>query len=159
VNVQPGLQAEPLRFLEVVLDNTRAVDIPEAGLRVRIPTPEAYLFQKGLSFPRRNREEKKAKDLAYIFELLHNFPALARDIPTTLLALRERDAKKWFSTFQSNLAQFFSSEDAEGVRMVTRQKPHPHDEMILRDPTNGPSLFGRLVFATLQRFMHAIARS
>lgn len=60
VDVQPGLQAEPLRFLELVLDNTRRVEIPEAGLRVRVPTPEAYLYQKGLSFPRRNREEKKA---------------------------------------------------------------------------------------------------
>ncbi len=41
VKVQKGLQAEPLRFLEVVLDNTRAVEIPEGRFRVRVPTPEA----------------------------------------------------------------------------------------------------------------------
>lgn len=157
VTVQPGLQAEPLRFIEIVLDNTRRVDIPEAGLRVRVPTPEAYLYQKGLSFPRRNREEKKAKDLAYIFELLHNFPSLAKDLVNALPALCDRYPQKWFSTFRSNLEQFFSGEDAEGVKMVARQKPHPHDEMIRRDPTNGPGLFRRLIFTTLRDFMRSIA--
>jgi hypothetical protein len=156
LNVQPGLQAEPLRFLEVVLDNTRTVDIPGAQLQVRIPTPEAYLYQKVLSFPRRNRAEKKAKDLAYIFEVLHSFPALAKDLPKSIKTLRARYPKKWFSTFRGNLADYFASEDADGIRMVADQKPHPHAEMVRRDATNGPGLFRRVVFSTLQDFIREL---
>lgn len=153
VEVQPGLQAEPLRYLEILLDNTLRVEIPKTGLRVRTPTAEAYLYQKGLSFPRRNREEKKAKDLAYMFELLHNFPDLAKGLPAGLERMRGSYRKKWFATFRGNLERYFPNRDGDGVGMVASQKPHPHDEMVRRDVTNGPGLFRQLVFSTFRDFL------
>ena len=36
----------------------------------RLPSPSAYIFNKGLIFPRRKARTKKGKDLYYIFDLL-----------------------------------------------------------------------------------------
>ncbi len=156
IEVQPGLRAEPLRFLEVVLENTRLVEIPEAGLEVRVPTPEAYVYQKGLSFPRRRSEAKKAKDLAYLFELLKNFPALSSVLPQGLCRLRENYPARWFRTFKENLVSRFGDADAEGVDMVAGQRPHPHDAMVTEDPVNGAARFRRVVLEAFRVFLNAL---
>lgn len=156
VQIQPGLQAEPLRYLEVVLEDTRSVEIPDAGIRVRVPSPEAYFYQKGLTFPKRASEVKEAKDLAYLFELLCNYPELAKDLPAGIRRLRDRHPRTWFTTFKGNLDRYFPDVDGEGPRLVVGQRPHPHDEMVMKDVTNGPGLFRQLVFATFRDFLEKV---
>ncbi|HLY74412.1 MAG TPA: GSU2403 family nucleotidyltransferase fold protein [Planctomycetota bacterium] len=156
VEVQRGLKADPLRFIEVILESTRTVTLRGMELRIRVPTPEAYLYQKGLSFPRRRDDAKKAKDLAYLFELLHNFPSLREDLPTKLGALRRRHPRGWFTTFKDNLNAFIPASGGEGVGMVADQRPHPFDAMLVRDPTNGPGLFKELVRGAFRTFLEQI---
>ena len=47
-------------------------------LEVLVPTPAAFIFNKGLVFRRRNNHLKKAKDLYYIFDILANLEGTER---------------------------------------------------------------------------------
>jgi len=77
LEVQKGLHAEALRFISIVIDNVTEVTVDDSvsvdhpsPLIVKVPTPAAYIFHKGLVFRRRKDSEKKAKDLCYIFDII-----------------------------------------------------------------------------------------
>ena len=77
LEVQKGLHAEALRFISIVIENVTEVTIDDAvivgqssPLIIKVPTPAAYIFHKGLIFRRRRDSEKKAKDLYYIFDII-----------------------------------------------------------------------------------------
>jgi hypothetical protein len=40
--------------------------------------------------------------------------------------------------------------------MVADQRPYPFDEMLMRDPTNGPGLFKELVRGAFRTFLEQI---
>jgi len=67
--VQPGLKAENLRYLDVMLAHTIPMKISE-NLIVRVPSISAFLFHKGLSFPERQHARKRDKDLYYVFKIV-----------------------------------------------------------------------------------------
>ena len=74
VEIQEGVTAQTLRYLNILLDNTFEfrVSAQSAGgspdeLTVRIPTPGAYVFHRGLIHPR-GISRRRGKDLYYIFE-------------------------------------------------------------------------------------------
>ena len=147
LEVQPGLTAQELRYLEIVLDTPRLVRIPGTRLEVRVVSPAAYLYQKGLSFVRRQKPAKKAKDLAYLFDLLHNLPELRAQALGELPALVGRHPATWHRTFRDNLHKYFSERNSEGVRLVESQQPHPYAQFLAEDPTNGTARFREAVFA------------
>ncbi len=69
--VQPDLYAEALRFISLVVDNTveltishRAFGEEGAQLIVKVPTPAAYVFHKGLIYRGRKDQRKGYKDLS-----------------------------------------------------------------------------------------------
>ena len=69
--VQPDLYAEALRFISLVVDNTveltishRAFGEDGAHLIVKVPTPAAYVFHKGLIYRGRKDQRKGYKDLS-----------------------------------------------------------------------------------------------
>ena len=77
IEVQKGLHAEALRFISIPINHAIEVDIDDFRiggkyhpLTVKVPSPEAYIFHKGLIFERRKEKQKKAKDLYYIFDIL-----------------------------------------------------------------------------------------
>lgn len=79
IEVQEGLSAQSLRFISIPLNNVIEVEIDDipvvegfSSLKVKIPSPGAYIFHKGLVFARRWEKQKKAKDLYYIFDILAN---------------------------------------------------------------------------------------
>ena len=67
IAVQSGLIAQALRYLDILLNNTRKITINAqlSGLEifatVKVPVPAAFVFQKALTFP--ERRNKKAKDM------------------------------------------------------------------------------------------------
>ena len=92
------------------------------NLKVKVPTPAAYMFQKGLIFTRRNSAVKKAKDLYYIFDILTG----CSDLRPTIMNDFKGFAKTyspWFRTFMKNLTDFFKALDAEGIILVSEQRP------------------------------------
>jgi len=91
-------------------------------LKIRVPSPEAYIFHKGLIFNRRKGKAKEAKDLYYIFDILANCDELEDEIIVGLKRL-EKVYSKWFSRFLQNMENSFSDLNAEGVTMVSSQCP------------------------------------
>ena len=153
VDIQEGITAQVLQYLSIVLENPRDVQVPRRGFKVRIPTAAAYLYQKGLSFPYRSKRDRRAKDLAYIFELLNNFPELRKTLPQELIELSRRYPDTWLRTFRRNLEKEFSSIDGTGVADVLGQMPHPYAERMRMDATNGRPLFAQTVLSAFQTFL------
>jgi len=130
--VQDDLNAQALRFISISLENNIEVEIddypvyPDEGiLTLRIPTPGAYLFHKGLVFIRRQPEQKKAKDLYYIFDILARCPELKDQIivDTQMLRSKGKVYQKWFKIYIRNLQEYFAHRDSEGPRLVVSQRP------------------------------------
>jgi predicted nucleotidyltransferase len=127
--VQKGLHATALRFVSIILENSIEVNIDDfsvedksQSLKIRVPSPPAYIFHKGLIFNRRKEKAKGAKDLYYIFDILANCNELEEKIFDGLKRF-EKDYSKWFSRFLHNMENSFSDLNAEGVTMVSSQRP------------------------------------
>ncbi len=129
LEVQEGLHAEALRFISIPI--THAIEMTIDDFRigeeyqqftVKVPSPEAYIFHKGLIFERRKERQKKAKDLYCIFDILANCPELRERIIKGLNGF-EKEYASWFSRFNRNMQRYFSDLTADGVRMVSSQRP------------------------------------
>lgn len=129
IEVQKGLNATALRFVSIILENTIAVEIDDLlidgeihPLIINAPSPEAYIFHKGLIYNRRLGKAKEAKDLYYIFDILSNCLQLEEGIINGLKILGEA-YPKWFNKFIHNFENSFSDLGAEGVTMISQQRP------------------------------------
>jgi hypothetical protein len=129
IEVQKGLHAEALRFISIPISHTIEVTIDDFlngreyhPLRVKVPSPEAYIFHKGLIFERRKDRLKKAKDLYYIFDIMANCPELKERIIEGLKDF-EKEYPPWFSRFIKNFQKNFSDPKADGILMISRQRP------------------------------------
>jgi len=129
LKVQKDLHAEALRFISIIVDNIIELTVDEplvmqdpSSLKVKVPTPAAYIFHKGLIFIRRNSAVKKAKDLYYIFDILAGSSSLR---PTIMSEFKEfaKTYSPWFKTFLKNLTDFFKTLDSEGILLVSEQRP------------------------------------
>lgn len=130
VRVQDGLNAQSLRYISILTDNAIKVEVDDfycggklCPLTVKVPSPASYIFHKGLIFTRRNREQKKAKDLYYIFDILANGPKLQEEIYSQLRELKEAYHLRWFETFTRNLKGHFSDILSDGIDLVASQRP------------------------------------
>ncbi len=129
LEVQHGLHAEALRFISIVVENVIEVTIDDtvaAGdpstLKIKVPTPSAYIFHKGLVFRRRRDREKRAKDLYYIFDIITGCSRIKPDIMDGFEGLSEK-YPAWFRTFVNNLSLYFEGPSSEGVLWVAEQRP------------------------------------
>ena len=128
LEVQKGLHAEALRFISVPISHAIEVIIDDFQIdgeyhpfRVKVPSPEAYIFHKGLIFERRKDRQKKAKDLYYIFDILANCPELRERIMEGLKSF-EKEYPSWFASFIRNLQKNFSDLSADGILMISSQR-------------------------------------
>ena len=129
LKVQNGLHAEALRFISIVIENVIEVTVDDtlsvgdpSALKVKVPTPQAYIFHKGLVFKRRKYREKGAKDLYYIFDIITGCSQIKPDIMDGFEDLSKK-YPIWFRTFVNNLSLYFESISSEGVLWVTEQRP------------------------------------
>jgi hypothetical protein len=129
IEVQKGLHAEALRFVSIPIVHAIELTIDDFQIggeyhpiTVKVPSPEAYIFHKGLIFERRKDKEKRAKDLYYIFDILANCPELRGRIIQGLNGF-EKQYASWFLRFIRNLQIYFSELTADGVHMVSSQRP------------------------------------
>jgi len=129
IEVQEGVHAEALRYLTILLENVIEVKIDDAPgigqgatLAVRLPSPGAFVLNKGLVFPRRRERSKKGKDLYYIFDLITYREDFRDRIVSELIGLRER-YKPWFKTLKENLGKAFGGIGSEAVSLTKEQRP------------------------------------
>lgn len=90
------------------------------GPWLTFPTPEAYCYQKGLSFVERADPKKKAKDLYYVYDLLANYPELRARCETEIPKLRASFPPKWYARFLDNLDSHFKTPESEGAVLAGR---------------------------------------
>jgi hypothetical protein len=120
VEVQAGLLAQPLRYLDILTLNPWRIDLGVApefkefkGVMIRVPNPAAYVAQKVLIRDQRRKPESKAKDCYYIYEVSvvfrDNLPALGEEYER----LRELPGP-WLKRFSKNIRILFRDEHAEG---------------------------------------------
>jgi len=127
--VQHGLTAQALRYLEILLENTVKIRIDDTvcgshiSLAVTVPSPAAFIYQKGLTLsPGSSRETYKvAKDLYYILGIV-DCPDDVRDsIAAEICSFRSRYPPGWFDRFARNLIAYFPESAGEGAALVTTQ--------------------------------------
>lgn len=132
IKVQENLHAQALRYMIILIDNSIKVGIDELKmenggiLKVRVPSPGAFIFQKGLIFVRRTRPEKSAKDLYYIFDILSNCQELSElreNIIEDIQKFKRKYHSRWLSRFVSNFKRYFSDASSRGVSLVLSQRP------------------------------------
>lgn len=149
MELQKGLTAEALRYLDILLAHTREVEVE--GHVVRVPLLSAFLFHKGVSFPNRVSSLKKDKDLYYIFKVVEGVgsaPFIAE-----LSEIIRYHPKKWGNTLIQNLQKAFSDEHSPGVGSVVGQLMNLPEEQDNRD-----SLVMK-VFATMDDFIKGLISS
>lgn len=141
--LQQGLTAENLRYLDVLLAHTNAIRINEE-LIVKVPWISAFLFHKGLSFPDRRSTLKRDKDLYYIFKILET---VDREylLPEMKQVFRCHPGK-WRTTFTRNLEKYFRDEHSPGVASVVSQLEQIPAEQSRRD------VLAMRAFTTMERF-------
>lgn len=152
--VQEGLTAQALRYLSVLLENTQRVQVRDSleGLNVEltvcVPSPAAFVYQKGLTL--QYRRGRVAKDLYYIFDFLDSHDDLRTSILTGIAELRSSCPDPWFGTFVRNLERYFEEERAEGSFLVGSQYAGSMEKATLR-------LYARRVFTEFLRDLREIA--
>lgn len=156
VEVQKGLHAEALRYMSIPINHAIEVTIDDFRigrevhpLRVKVPSPEAYIFHKGLIFERRKDKQKKAKDLCYIFDILANCPVLRERIIEGLKGF-EKDYPSWFSRFIKNLQKNFPDLAADGILMISSQRPAGAFPKLTREQ------FGEYILGIFQEFLEEL---
>lgn len=117
--VQPGLEAQSLRYLRVLFNGPWQVDlgrVPDfegfSGTRVQIPNPAAYVVQKILIRRQRRLPAAMEKDCFYIYEialLFRNAKDLLRDAYVSLDV-----PAKWKGDFEADARRLFASPDSDG---------------------------------------------
>ncbi len=151
INVQKKLSAQSLRYLEILLDHTAVIEISETDIKVKTPELSAFIYQKGLSFPLRTSEMKKAKDLYYIYQILDSISDtedLIQDLKEKIIPLHPQ---RWLDRFTENLKQQFKGIDDIGVDSVTRQIKE------LPEYSRDAAIEKRRVFRTFSDFIGSLA--
>ena len=130
IAIPAGVISTLLRYIDVLLASNMKVRIADqtsngqsVDVEAIVATPEAYCFQKGLSFVERATRYKKSKDLYYLFDLLANYPELRRRCEEEIPKLQARFHSKWYTRFLSNFEQHFQTAEAEGAMLVEEQRP------------------------------------
>jgi len=128
--VQTGLTAQRLRYLdlllvapwEVTLTAFPGLDAQHGPLTVRIPHPGYFMVQKLLITGERTHADRRAKDLAYVYQVASLFrrelPALAAEVRTAMGGVAGWRA--WLARARRQGEVLFASPNASGVTAAHR---------------------------------------
>ncbi|MBM4325361.1 MAG: hypothetical protein FJ115_17550 [Deltaproteobacteria bacterium] len=135
--IQPGLSAQKLRFLDLLLKNPWTIStssVPGLGkhpnLVVKIPHPTMFIMQKILISGRRT-DKSRVKDFAYIYQILGFFMGdweiLAREFK---VLIDNPEWRRWYRKFIRMSIQLFDTPERDGPIEASRIIPQATPEMI-----------------------------
>lgn len=124
--IQKGVAAQRLRFLDLLMVNTWEVPLDalpgmqgkvHGQVRVRLPHPGLLIVQKVLISGVPGRRAQRPKDMAYIYEVLALF---RRELDRLAQEVREITGKvpgwrKWLGQFKRRATERFRTPNAPGV--------------------------------------------
>lgn len=156
--VQPGLMAQPLRYLELLqyrtwdVALTRIPDfIPLRGLQIRVPNPVAYVVQKVLIREQRRSPQSAAKDNYYIYEVSVIFRDAFDALAVESAALKE-EFKPWLKRFPKMAGPLFASPSAEGPTSALKV----FSEMSAALGFKNENLTAEMIYRSVARLLAAI---
>jgi hypothetical protein len=156
--VQPGLMAQPLRYLELLQHRTWEIElgrIPEfvalRGLRIRVPNPAAYVVQKVLIRDERRSPQSAAKDCYYIYEVSVIFRDALAALAAESAALKE-NFKPWLKKLPKMVGPLFASPDAEGPASALRV----FNEMRAALGFKSEDLTGDMIYGAVSKLLAAM---
>lgn len=115
--------AQPLSYLEMSLQSVTAAILP-SNTEIRIVTPEAWVFHKGLTFPRRKPgSAKQQKDLYGMWFVLTQMGDFSTAATLRLGKLQAKQPASWKRDFGLNLSDW-----------VANAIPKDWDRLIAQDP-------------------------
>jgi hypothetical protein len=124
-DIQAGVTAQRLRYLDLLLESPWRVSlaglsgIPDATttIEVRLPHPGFFIVQKILISDELNRQDKRPKDMAYIYQVVSMFRrelvALAEDVRDQMGA--NPAWLRWLGRFRRLAGSLFGGPTAPGV--------------------------------------------
>jgi len=124
-DIQAGVTAQRLRYLDLLLESPWRVSlaglsgIPDATttIEVRLPHPSFFIVQKILISEELNRQDKRPKDMAYVYQVVSLFRreliALAEDVRDQTGAIPAW--RKWLDRFRRLAGFLFGGPTAPGV--------------------------------------------
>ncbi len=128
--VQAGVTAQRLRYLDLLFEAPWHVSLAGfPGVRqerqpitVQVPHPGFFMVQKLLITGARTAEDRRAKDMAYFYQVASLF---RRELPVLAAEVRahmEGTAgwRRWLGRVRRQGKALFSSPDAPGVRVAHR---------------------------------------
>jgi hypothetical protein len=124
--IQKGVTAQCLRYLDLLREEPWQIALAalpgiqarmDQGIRVQVPHPGLFIVQKILISGEPGRREKRAKDMAYIYEVLALFrrdiSLLVQEVKRTLGKARSR--QRWLQRFERSANELFRTPRAPGV--------------------------------------------
>ena len=110
------LACNRIEAFELLLKQTLTVPIKIKAetLSLRIPTPEMFLYHKGITFVMRSVDFKRDKDLFYVYFILKFHP----DSRKLLEALNGFKADDFFHAFRQNLRDYLSEMSSPGYLIL-----------------------------------------
>lgn len=100
------------------------IAIKAKSYKINCPKPSAFLYHKGATFIERDDEQKKAKDLQYMYFILRYAP----DLDVILKEIAEYKKKGYFKEVSRNLDKYFERKTSQGCLLV--EKENGPDEYI-----------------------------
>ena len=127
VAVQPGLNAQALPYLDLLLQSPLPFDASAVsgtglgqGTEILLPNPMAYVLQKILA-RRRRKPHKQATDQAHIYDVVVLWRRNWSDMRAALAALQAaRFPHAWFSRARDVLMSLYASPHSDGPVEVAR---------------------------------------
>lgn len=151
VSVQDGLTAQALRYLDLLFVEPVSFDVsavPGLGLgrstSILLPNPGSYVFQKLLAWPSRE-QDKRSKDLAYVYEVAVLTQKHWRDVAAVVGRLKGQFPSPWFDRARELVLRKFESQYSDGPVAVVRQ----YQDIPVGAPTEGA------VWRTVRSFAEA----
>ena len=96
---QLGINAQPLRYLDFLANNTIFVNVE--GLEIKLPHPAAYALHKFIVFKRRQRADKHDRDLEGALRVFHEL--INSNENKAIKKIFNTMHKKWQETVIKNL--------------------------------------------------------
>lgn len=117
-----GIVAQPLRYLELSLQAAKEFKTT-AKLAGLVVAPEAWIFHKGLTFPKRSDKAKQYKDLYGIWYVATQLEGFSDEAISKLPTLIQKRPSKWVKTFQDNLIEWIEAASPQDWRQLETQDP------------------------------------
>lgn len=115
-----GVNAQPLSYIEMSLKEATPLKLSN-GETIFVVSPQAWVFHKGLTFPKRTVESKKYKDLYGIWFVLTQLNDTSIAVQKALPKLIQKNNESWAKTFKTNLKNWIENANPKDWDMLVRQ--------------------------------------